>query len=112
MIFLPYSLDTVRYNHGLDDTKQDAEEWINQNYVLSIHPEWLFKKGRKNRRGPFYDVLKSILEVDKELETLRIRKKAFFKIAHDIKEYEKNIIPTDEFIEKLRRKRCRCFYFS
>ena len=97
--------------HGFNVSKQRAEEWINQNYVLSIHPEWLFKKGEKNHRGPFYDVLKSILEVDKELETLRIRKKAFVKIAHDIKEYEKNIIPTDEFIEKLSERDIDIFTF-
>ena len=63
----------------LKAAKKEAEEWINQNYVLSIHPEWLFKKGERNRRGPYYDVLKAILEVDKELETLRVRKRAFVK---------------------------------
>jgi len=105
------SLDTRRYKFGLDDAKKEAEKWINQNYVLSIHPEWLFKKGENNCRGPFYDVLKSILEVDKELETLRIRKKAFVKIAHDIKEYEKNIVPTDEFIEKLSERSIDIFTF-
>ena len=106
------SLDTrTLSDYGLDDAKKMSEEWINQNCVLSIHPEWLFKKGEKNRRGPFYDVLKSILGVDKELDTLRIRKKAFFKIAHDIKEYEKNIVPTDEFIEKLGERDIDIFTF-
>ncbi len=82
-----------------------------KNYVLSIHPEWLFKKGGKNHRGPFYDVLRSILEVDKEVETLRSKTKVFFKIAHDIKEYEKNIVPTDRFIEKLGERNTDIFTF-
>ncbi|MGD0644462.1 MAG: hypothetical protein ABSA75_06105 [Candidatus Bathyarchaeia archaeon] len=109
--FLTMSLDTVSYHHSLDETKKEAEEWINQNNVLSIHPDWLFKKGEKNQRGPFYDVLRSILEVDKELETLRIEKKAFAKIAHDSREYERNIIPTDEFIEKLCERDIDIFTF-
>jgi hypothetical protein len=109
--FTTNSLDTVCYELGLDGAKKEAEEWINQNHVLSIHPDWLFKKGEKNRRGPFYDALKVILEVDKELETLRIRKKTSVKIAHDIKEYEKNIIPTDAFIEKLGERGIDIFTF-
>jgi hypothetical protein len=104
------SLEMARYRHGLNETKK-VEEWINENHVLAIHPEWLFKKGEKNHRGPFYDILKSILEVDKELDTLRIRKMAFVKIAHDIKEYEKNIVPTDEFIEKIGERNIDIFTF-
>ncbi len=103
------SLDTRSYRFGLDDAKKMSEEWINQNCVLLIHPEWLFKKG--NGRGPFYDVLKSILGVDKDLDTLRIRNKAFLKKAHDVKEYEKNIVPTDEFIEKLGERDIDIFTF-
>jgi hypothetical protein len=76
-----------------------AQKLIEQNYFLSIHPDWLFKAGP--RKGPFYDVLKWLLDVDVDLETLRVRKRSFVKIAHDIQEYEKNIVPTDEFIEKL-----------
>jgi hypothetical protein len=109
--FTTCSLDTVRYKLGFDGSKQQAEEWINQNYVLSIHPEWLFKMGKKNCRGPYYDVLKSILEVDKELETLRVRKRAFVKLAHDIQEYERNIIPADEFIERLWERDVDIFTF-
>lgn len=39
--------------------------------------------------------------MDKELETVRIDKKTFFKIARDRREYERDIVPTDEFLEKL-----------
>ena len=109
--FPNFSLDTECYKVDFDGAKKAAEEWINQNYVLSAHPEWLFRRGEKNRRGPFYDVLKSVLEVDKELETLQIRKKAFVKIVHDVKEYERNIVPSDEFIEKLGERGIDVFTF-
>ena len=45
------------------------------------------------------------------LEKLRIKKKAFFKIAFDIQEYEKNIIPDKGFTEKLREKNVDIFTF-
>jgi hypothetical protein len=109
--FTTFGLDTVRFHHGFDGSKKEAQEWINQGYVMSIHPEWLFKEGKKNSRGPFYDVLKSILDVDGELETLRVRKKFSFKIANDVKEYERNIVPTDEFIEKLHDRDVDVFTF-
>jgi hypothetical protein len=56
-------------------------------------------------------VLKSILEVDRDLETLRVRKKLFVKIAHDTKEHEKNIVPIDAFIEKLGERGIDIFTF-
>ena len=107
--FTTYSIDAIRYDLGLDGAKKTAEEWINQEYVLAIHPEWLFQQGKS--RGPFYDVLKNILEADKELETLRARKKGFAKIAHDIKEYERDIIPTAGFIEKIDERGIDIFTF-
>ena len=109
--FATVSLDSIRYYHSLDETEKEAEERINQNIVLAIHPEWLFKKGKKNRRGPYYDVFKALLNVDKELETLQVRKRVFAKMAYDIDEYERNIIPTDEFIEKLRERDVDVFTF-
>ena len=109
--FTTRSLDTVRFESGFEGSKQKAEEWINQNYVLSIHPEWLFKMGKRNGRGPYYDVLKDILEVDKELETLLIKKRAFVKLANDTHEYERSIIPTGEFIEKIGERDVDVFTF-
>ena len=45
--FATFSLDSERYKLGFDGAKKTAEEWINQNYVLSAHPEWLFQQGEK-----------------------------------------------------------------
>jgi hypothetical protein len=109
--FTTCSLDTERYLFGFEGAKQHAEEWISKDYVLSIHPEWLFKKGEKNRRGPYYDVLKEILEVDGELETLRVKKRVFAKMGYDIQEYERNIVPTELFLEKLMEREIDIFTF-
>lgn len=100
--FPTYGLDVIRYKRGLEGAKKIAEDWIKQKIVLSIHPEWLFQSG--GHRGPFYDVLKSILDVDNDLETVRVRKKLFVKIAHDAREYEQNISPIEGFIEKLKER--------
>jgi hypothetical protein len=88
-----------------------AENSIARGEVLHIHPEWLFQRGKINHRGPFYETLKRILEVDKELETLVIRKKGFARISSDREEYEKDIVPTSRFIEKLADRGIDLFTF-
>jgi hypothetical protein len=60
--FTTYSLDRVCYSNGFEESKQIVKDWINTGIVVSIHPDWLFKKGKKNRRGPYCDVLRNILE--------------------------------------------------
>jgi hypothetical protein len=105
------SLDRERYRLGFEAAVKGSNDWISNDIVLSIHPEWLFDKTERSQRGPFYDVLKTILEVDKNLETLRVRKKGFVKLASDIQEYEKNIQPTDQFTAKLRDKGIDIFTF-
>ncbi len=62
--FTTTGLDRRVFEAGLDSVKKEAKIWISQGTVISIHPEWLFKKGEKNRRGPFYEALKLILGVD------------------------------------------------
>jgi hypothetical protein len=105
------SLDSVRYYHDLEETKKIAEERIGQNQVLSVHPEWLFKKGEKNHRGPYYDVLRRILEVDHEFDTISIRENLTIKIARNFREYEKNVNPTDDLIHKLGERSVDIFTF-
>jgi hypothetical protein len=98
------SIDRELYKFGLDKTATYIEEWIDQDVVLSFHPEWLFERTEKNQRGPVYDLLKMVLKVDNELETLNIKKKSFIKIGNDLNEYEKNILPTNAFLAKLRER--------
>ena len=99
--FRTTSLDTRCFEAGLESVKAEAQNWISQSTIISIHPEWLFTRGEKNRRGPYYDALKAILDVDQQLETLCIRKKNFVRIARDNGEYEKNVHVTKDFIENL-----------
>jgi hypothetical protein len=89
------------YAKSTQQAVKKAEGDIKDGKVLEIHPIWLFQRGTINRRGPFYETLKSILGVDKELETLVIRKKGFARISSDVEEYGKDIVPTSRFIEKL-----------
>jgi hypothetical protein len=44
-------------------------------------------------------------------EALEIRKKAFFTMARDVKEYQRSVIPTEEFVESLRKRNVDIFTF-
>ncbi len=105
------SLDILCYNRSLEEASKIAESHIIKGRVLHIHPIWLFQRGKINHRGPYYETLRRILDVDKELETLEFRKKIFFKIARDINEYERDIIPNEKFLEKLRERGVDMFTF-
>jgi len=109
--FPTVGLDQLCYANPTAQVVRMAENSIARGEVLHIHPEWLFQRGKINHRGPFYETLKEILEVDKELETLVIRKKGFARIARDIREYEKDIVPTTGFIEKLADRGIDIFTF-
>jgi hypothetical protein len=105
------SIDRDRYKYGFDKIVPLIEEWIGKDVVLSLHPEWLFEKNDKSQRGPLYDALRTILKVDGDLETISVKKKSLFSIAHDVKEYEKNTMPLDYFLEKLRERGVDIFTF-
>jgi len=62
--FRSTGLDTRMFEVGLESVKKESEIWIKDGTFISIHPEWLFKKAQKNRRGPFYEALKIILGVE------------------------------------------------
>ncbi len=105
------SLDRERYRLGLEKVEASAEEWVNQDVVLSFHPEWLLEQNNRNQRGPVSDVLQRLLKVDLELETLSVKKKMFFKIGHDTYEYQKNINPTSIFTKKLMEQNVDVYTF-
>lgn len=62
--FTSTGLDMRMYEAGLDSVKEEAKNWVKDGTVISIHPEWLYARGEKNRRGPFYEALKIILGVN------------------------------------------------
>jgi len=59
-------IDSLCYAHPPDEALRLAEERIRAGDVIYFHPIWLFQRGTINRRGPFYDVLKRILENEEE----------------------------------------------
>jgi hypothetical protein len=106
-----FGLDGVCHVCSAKDALKRANSDIKKGYVIYFHPIWLFQRGKLNHRGPFYETLRRILEVDKEVETIAVRKKLFFKVARDVKEYARDIIPTDEFTEKLGERGVGIFTF-
>ncbi|MGB9675850.1 MAG: hypothetical protein ACPL0C_01505 [Candidatus Bathyarchaeales archaeon] len=109
--FKTLGLDIICHSYPPKQATKIAEKAVSSGHVLHIHPIWLFQRGKINYRGPFYETLRRILDVDKEFETLTLRRKAFFTIARDNEEYERDIIPTDEFLEKLRQRGVDIFTF-
>ena len=104
-------LDRLCYLYSTEQATKMAKDYIKDGIVLELHPIWLFQRGKINHRGPFYETLKRILKVDEELETIAVRKKLFFKVASDTKEYTRDVIPTEDFIEKLRERGIDVFTF-
>jgi hypothetical protein len=55
-------LDSLCYSHSTEEALRIAEESIKQGQVIYFHPIWLFQRGTLNHRGPFYEVLRRILD--------------------------------------------------
>ena len=55
-------LDSLCYVHPPEEALRLAEDRIRADDVIYFHPIWLFQRGTLNHRGPFYEVLKRILE--------------------------------------------------
>lgn len=106
-----YGLDVMCYANPPEQVIRTVKKYIQKDYILHIHPEWLFERGKMNRRGRFYEVLKEILKVDKELVPLYFRRKLFLTIARDWKEYERDLIPTRVQIDKIRERGADIFTF-
>jgi hypothetical protein len=107
----PVEIDVLCYANPTPRVVAIAESSIATGRILHIHPEWLFQRGTINHRGPVYESLKKILQVDEEFGTLSIRKKSFAKIARDVREYQRDLAPTDGFIGKLMNRGIDVFTF-
>jgi hypothetical protein len=104
-------LDSLCYLCSASQALKIARERIGDGCALYFHPVWLFQRGKMNHRGPFYEPLKRILEVDIDLDDLAIHRKIFFRIARDTEEYRKDITPTERFVEKLGERGIDVFTF-
>jgi hypothetical protein len=110
-VYPTVSIDRLCYANPFTRVMQTVDESIVKGDVLHVHPEWLLQQGTINHRGPYYDVLKTILGVDEELKTLIVRKKDFFRIAQDAMEYHRDFVPTDTFLKKLADRGIDVFTF-
>ena len=108
---LTMSIDRDRYLNGYEALIKQTQDWIEQGVIMTLHPDWLFRPSKKTKRGPTYDVLKTMLEVDSDLDTISIRKSLSVKIARDFREYYKTINPTKAFLTKLQTRDADIFTF-
>lgn len=109
--FAKIGLDSLCYACTPEQAIKISRSAIAKNHVIHIHPIWLFQRGKMNHRGPYYEVFRSILNADADLQTVAIRKKMFFKIAKDGEEYERDVVPTKRFVEKLSERGIDIFTF-
>jgi hypothetical protein len=61
--FSTTGIDSLCYLYPNGKVKEIVEENIRKGDVVYFHPIWLFQRGKMNHRGPFYEVLKWILDV-------------------------------------------------
>ncbi len=95
-------LDSLCYRYSPSIAFLNTKENLNKGKILEIHPEWLFQKGKINRRGPYYNTLIQILKIDNDIKYLTKRKKINFIIARDSREYAIDIFPDTTYIENLK----------
>ncbi len=111
--FPTLALDWLCYRNSTAQAVKFAQNRIAKGEVVHVHPEWLFQRGTLNHRGPYYETLKTLLSVDRELEGLEVRKKSFAKIAkhHEQNEYLHDYAPSGRFLQKLRERGVDVFTF-
>jgi len=104
-------LDSLCYKHSHSIALNKAKKNLNKGKILEIHPEWLYERGKINRRGPYYNTLRQILKIDNDIEYLIRRKKINFTIARDSREYATDIFPNIAYIESLKNSGVDIFTF-
>ena len=112
-VFPSIGLDILCYNNPTEEVIRIAKKSIDKGEILHVHPEWLFQRGTINHRGPFYQILKQLLEVDQDLDMLAMQKRGFAKLAKysGVLEYQTGFIPTEKFLKKLRERGIDLFTF-
>jgi hypothetical protein len=104
-------LDVVCYVFPAEQALNIALSQIEKGVMLHIHPMWLFQRGKINQRGPYFETLRRILDVEEELNSLSVDRRLFFRVARNAREYETDAGPTAEFIEILKGKGIDLFTF-
>jgi hypothetical protein len=111
--FVTLDLDYICYHNSASGALKIAQESVEKGEVLHVHPEWLFQQGTLNHRGPYYDTLRTVLDVDKDLSGLHVHKKGLTQIAQfeDVVEYQFEHVPTGTFLGKLVDRDADLFTF-
>ncbi len=107
-------LDVLCYRDPTAQAVRIAQNHIAKGEVLHVHPEWLLQRGTLNHRGPYYSTLKALLEVDKELGLLTVRrKKRVIQVASYPEHYEylHDYAPTEKFLKKVEERGADIFTF-
>jgi hypothetical protein len=106
------SLDRFAYDHP-DNALSLSQQYIASDFVLHMHPEWLFKSGTFNHRGRYYEAIQSILNIDQELNQLSTSKKLFFKTSRytGAKDFEGKL-PSQSLTTKMKNREIDIFTFS
>lgn len=104
-------LDDLCFTTSLRRALKIAEDHVRKRHAIYFHPIWLFQRGKLNQRGPFYEAFRVILAVDSELKSLSISRKFSIKIARDLREYQRNIVPTSKLNDKLLERGTDIFAF-
>jgi hypothetical protein len=100
------SLDIICHTNSTEESVKIAENAVTEGKVLHVHPEWLLQRGKHNPRGPYYEAFKVLLQVDKDLDGLALRKKSFFKMASfaGLSEYLQDHHPSDSLVKKIGQR--------
>ena len=111
--FPTIALDWYCYLYPTVQAVKIGKGSIAKGEVLHVHPEWLFQRGTLNHRGPYYETLKTLLGVDKELDGLLVRKRSFARLAkyQEENEYLHDFAPSERFLEKLAERGVDIFTF-
>jgi hypothetical protein len=106
-------LDTICYHNPTPRAVKIAQDSVAKGEVLHVHPEWLLQRGTLNHRGPYYETLKTLLNVDAEFTSLSVRKKSFVRIAKypEHLEYLHDVSLSRRFLEKLTERGADIFTF-
>jgi hypothetical protein len=106
-------LDRIAHSNPTTKAVEIARESIAKGEILHVHPEWLFQRGKRNPRGPYYETLKTLLGVDSDLDSLLIRMRGLVKIAKfpEQFEYVKDHAASARFLDKLADRDVDLFTF-
>jgi hypothetical protein len=62
--FATIGIDSLCYTYPTERVKEMVRDSVKKGQIIYFHPIWLLQRGKLNHRGPFYEVLRWILDVE------------------------------------------------